>query len=465
MKKSRKLPREIFFVFILAILILPFNLQADSVKVDFSVTQILIEDSIRTSLPANAKWSFCALDLDTNTELINIGNSKNIPLVPASLVKLFVTAAILDMNEKEKIELNTIITHDGLISKEQLQGNIYLKGSGNAFLSEADVEEAAEKIRSKGIKEISGDIIADDSLFDVKEWKPKYQGPAYTSPGALGLDLHTVLVTVSGKPPSIKVTPSNEAVKIIFAPGVKPDIRQIDDLTYEVKGNILDTTILRKRFPLKDPAIYTAWTFKSVLNKKGINHEGIVKRGKTPSESTPIYVIKSKNLSYMVKDINNNSLNVAAENFLFVVGAKKFGFPGTFDKGTLAIQEFLNEIGISSNEIVIADGSGLSSNNRITTEQLVSFLKKVSGKPWFKSFYESFLVLGADGTLKNIDDKNKTIRAKTGHLNDVHGLAGYAERNDGRKIAFSYIINVPGADMLGENITAVFLEKLAGGGL
>lgn len=440
---------------------MPFNLPADSVKVDFSVNQILMEDSVKSALPINAKWSFCAVDIDTNSKLINIGNAKDSPLIPASLVKLFITAAILDMNEKEKIELNTTVAHDGAISGERLYGNIYLKGSGNAFLSEAEIEEAAEKIFSKGVKEISGDMVADDFLFDVKEWKPKYQGPAYTSPGALGSDLHTALIVISGKHPSIKVTPSNEAVKISFSPGVKQDIRQIDDLTYDVKGNISDTTILRKRFPLKDPAVYAAGVLKTLLKRKGIEHKGIVKKGKTPSGAKQIYVMKSKNVADMVKDINSNSLNVAAENVLLLIGAKRFGSPGTVEKGALAVQEFLNNTGISSNEIVIADGSGLSHKNRITAEQMVSFLKKVFEKSWFKSFYQSF---PASGTV-DIGHNNKSIIAKTGHLSDVHGLAGYIERNDGRKTAFSYIINVPGADMLGKDVTALFLEKLAGGGL
>ena len=158
------------------------------------MSSILLKDSVESSLPVNAKWSFSAIDIETGKDLIDAGNARDISLMPGSLVKLFVTAAILDIGAKEKIGLDTIIAHDGKISKEELQGNLYLKGSGNAFLSEIELKKAVEEILSKDISKISGDIIVDDTFFDTRGWESRYSGPAYSTPSALGLDMHTVFL-------------------------------------------------------------------------------------------------------------------------------------------------------------------------------------------------------------------------------------------------------------------------------
>ncbi|MDH4233437.1 MAG: D-alanyl-D-alanine carboxypeptidase, partial [Nitrospirota bacterium] len=94
--------------------------------------------------PSNAKWSFSAVDLDTGKNLVDAGNSQNTPLVPGSLIKLFLTAAILDLDAKVALAPVTVFSHDGIISKGKLIGNLYVKGAGNAFLSETDLRRTAQ---------------------------------------------------------------------------------------------------------------------------------------------------------------------------------------------------------------------------------------------------------------------------------------------------------------------------------
>ncbi|MBI4689027.1 MAG: D-alanyl-D-alanine carboxypeptidase, partial [Nitrospirae bacterium] len=243
---------------------------AGPVETNFSVKSLQLIDSVKSSLPLNAKWSFSAIDVETGKKILDEGNTEGIPLIPGSIVKLFVTAAILDVISNEKIETDTLIAHDGDILKGRLEGNLYIKGSGNAFLSEADLAKAIGEIRSRGVKVIEGDIIADDSLFDTRGWRSKYHGPAYASPGALGLDLHTVSINVSGRPPDVKIEPCNDAVMISFNPNGKLDIRRIDDFRYEVSGRLSSRSFIKKRFPLSAPAIYAAWTFKTLLKRRDI---------------------------------------------------------------------------------------------------------------------------------------------------------------------------------------------------
>jgi D-alanyl-D-alanine carboxypeptidase/D-alanyl-D-alanine-endopeptidase (penicillin-binding protein 4) len=438
-------------------------LSASSIEANISVKSIILKDSIQTTLPANAKWSFSAIDNDNHKKIADEGNSKDIPLTPGSVVKLFVTAAVLDLNEKERISLDTILSYAGNIRGKKLIGNLYLKGSGNAFLSTDDLDKMVHALLSKGITNISGDIVIDNSLFDINEGQSGFHGPAYSTPSPLGLDMHTVSISLSGELPDIRVNPPNDSVRINFNPQGKPGIRQIDDLTYEVSGKFSGQTMIRKRFPLKNPSIYAAWTFKTLLKEKGVRLEGIIKTGTVPSNAIAIYTLKSKDLKDIIRDVNNNSLNVMAENLLLILGSKRYGAPGTKEKGVLAIKEFLKGIGIQSDGMTLSDGSGLSHSNRITSKHVSSFLERIIGKPWFDAFYDSLPRAGIDGTLKGIGYINEHIRAKTGHLGDVYCLAGYIEKKNGKKVAFSYMVNVPGADLLWKENSRIFsfISKMA----
>ena len=104
----KALPVACLIIFFTLFHILPVTLSASSVETTFSVKSIILKDSIQATLPANAKWSFSAVDIENRKKLFDEGNAKDIPLTPGSIVKLFVTAAVLDLNEKEKITLDTI---------------------------------------------------------------------------------------------------------------------------------------------------------------------------------------------------------------------------------------------------------------------------------------------------------------------------------------------------------------------
>ncbi len=426
---------------------------AGQVDVRFSVQEILIEDSLKTSLPAQALWSFTAIDLSTDSQIIHAGNSRDSGLVPGSLVKLFVLSAVIDRDSREKLTLDTVIATDGNISGSELKGNLFLKGSGNAFLSAKDLERAVQDILSRGIRSVTGDIIADDSFFDARGWKSRWNGPAYTAPGALGLDLHTISITLSQNPSQVRVEPPNEAVKVSFNPGATESIRQIDDFTYEASGKV--SGITKKRFPLQDPGLYTAWTFRTLLKEAAIAHKGSVKKGAAPSRATELSRLSSPSLSQVITDTNAHSLNIVAENLLLLLGAQRYGIPGTRQSGIQAVRDFLShDLDMAIDDVTIADGSGLSSENKVTTEFLAAFLKAASARSWFGVFYDSLPKAGIDGSLRNFGYRNERVRAKAGRLDDAYCMAGYIEKNDGRLIAFSYMVNLPGVEVMGVVNTA-----------
>jgi len=352
-----------------------------------------------------------------------------------------------------------MLLHDGDIVNGTLDGNLYLSGRGNALLSADDLRRMSWGLVQKGIRKVRGGIISDASYFDTTGLERTRKGAGHAPSGALGLDLHTVAVTVApsqaGKPPKVTVEPTNEAVKLAVSSTTiakgkgSIKITQIDDTSCRVTGNIpADGGPMKQRFPLADPARYAAGTLRMILRQEGIAVEGGVRSGKAPADANLLAEIPGPPLKEILGRMNTNSLNVVADNLLLALGAEKYGAPGTLEKGVRAVTEFLQSLDLPMDEVKIADGSGLSGENRVTARFMAEYLQRVSRKPWFRDFYESLPRAGLDGTLKDIGYTNERFRVKSGRLEDVYSLAGYGVDAKGREIAFAFIVNTPGASAM-----------------
>jgi D-alanyl-D-alanine carboxypeptidase/D-alanyl-D-alanine-endopeptidase (penicillin-binding protein 4) len=92
----------------------------------------------------------------------------------------------------------------------------------------------------------------------------------------------------------------------------------------------------------------------------------------------------------------------------------------------------------------IADGSGLSSLDRLTPKALVTILQRVWADPGLGPVLFGVLpVAGRDGTLRHRLRSAPTrgnVRAKTGTLTNVSALSGYV----GGRYAFSILQNGSG---------------------
>lgn len=412
--------------------------------------------SQRLSLPHDARWGLVVEELKTGRVLLNTGTAPEDQLTPGSLVKLFTAGAVLELQESNgTLDLNTEILYDGKISGGKLLGNIFIEGRGNALLSAEDVKTAAQKIADEGIREITGDVIADETFLDRKGLERTRKGAAYAPPGALGLDLHTVAVTVtpidSGKPPRVMVMPSNNSVRFavegrsVSTHSANMKVTQLDDDAYKVGGNFaIDSGPLKWRFPLKNPALYTAGVLKTSLNEVGITVKGRVGTGKVANGSKVLTTIPGPVINKVVREMNVNSINVVADNLLLLVGAETYGAPGTREKGLRAVDTLLVSLDMPKGEATIVDGSGLREENRVTVRYMAEYLRKISQKSWFKGFSGSLPRAGMDGTLREVGFNDARFRVKSGRLENVFALAGYGVGEKGQDIAFAYIVNTPG---------------------
>ncbi len=454
------------------VFLLPAVLWAgEGVSVSLSVQAVRIQDAVTAKLSNKAQWVFIAGEVESGKTIVSAGSAGDTAFVPGSLMKLFISGAALEKNSKVPFDLSAVVATEGKIKRGTLTGNVIIRGGGNALLSTKDLNVAVEKLKARGIARINGDIIADDSLFDVKGWKASYSGPAYGVPSALGLDLHTVSITAEGSTQRVLIDPPNDAVKVSFSPSGKPGVRQIDDLTYEMTGAVPDAPVVRSRFLLADPALYAGGTFLTLLRKAGVEITGSVKRRTSPSpQPSPsrgegdrrfaeIARIGSQDINAFIRDTNQESLNAAADNLLFLLGSSTSGAPGTREHGIQAVNDFLGEVGMPLDGLVIDDGSGVSERNRVSAQQIVTFLRVVAKKSWFNSFYESLSRPGMDGRLRDSGYRSDRMRAKLGQVHNAYCLAGYVDQRNGGRTAFAFMVNGPDANTPAASNAAVEVLK------
>ena len=120
---------------------------------------------ILSSLPANTVSGIMIYDPLMQDTIFALNEYR--PMTPASLTKLFTTSISLDIMGGEH-KLSTRLYSDDLnFNDGTLNGNLFIKGFGNSLFSDIELQELVDDLVQKGIKSVSGNIIARRNLFAI----------------------------------------------------------------------------------------------------------------------------------------------------------------------------------------------------------------------------------------------------------------------------------------------------------
>jgi len=464
-------------ILLASIFVVTFSLSSWAAPVTFkpappnSPPVVKLRKHLDSILPAKLKHldaGVVAYSLDKG-ELLYEKNG-DLKLIPASVSKLFTAYAAMKKLKPTSTFKTTVYT-TGPIQEGKLAGDLYLKGGGDpSFVSERLWMMVNDLIRT-GIRTVTGNLIADSSYFDTEinpESRPKYlKDQAYNAPiGALSFNFNTTTIYVKpadriGEPPVVFTDPENSYIEVVNQAktgnaGSKNSV--VVSRTDFVKGDIGDTVLLRGTIPIDgkelrfyrnivNPALYAAHIFKTFMEQRGLKVMGNAKEGQVPPGAKQIMEFESLPLWQIVWGMNKFSNNFVADQILKKLGAELWGAPGSLQKGVVGLEEALEDIGIPKKSYAIQDGSGLTRNTRVTARQILTVLtaayRDFAIQP---EFVASLGIAGEDGTLKNRFPgamSHGSVRAKTGTLDGVTGLAGYVQSADGEMIAFAVILNDP----------------------
>ncbi len=377
--------------------------------------------------------------------------------IPASNEKIITSVSALSLLGKD-YRFKTEFYSGGGISNGVLHGGLYIKGYGDPTLSEGHLGYIVFQLKQRGVKEIKGTIIVDDSYFEntryakgwKEEWKDYFYSPAIS---ALSFNYNIIEVKVyaskSGNSPTVKIEPKGSNIQIInkavtsSKKGVLRSTWQNNE-TIVLSGRIKPKAVVTLKIPVIDPTLFTGNVIKSAIEEAGIKVSGPVVSDKVPRWANIIYTHYSDPLPSVITEYNKNSVNIIGENIMKALGAQYKGIPGTWEKGSVVISDFLNEVGIK-NGFKVVDGSGLSILNRVSPATLTDILSYAYKNTLISAdFLESLPVAGVDGTLKKRfrhSDIQGRVMAKTGYLKNVRALSGYIFTKNGDVLVFSILSN------------------------
>ena len=173
---------------------------------------------------------------------------------------------------------------------------------------------------------------------------------------------------------------------------------------------------------------------------------GRVILGAVPADARLLTVSESEPLGEVVRRLQKGSNNFVAEQLVKALGAAaSAGPPGSWPKGMAAVEGVLAELGLPRGSYLMRNGSGMNDANRFSARQLTAVLEAAWRRfPWGPEYVAALPVAGRDGTLRSRLEGTEAageVRAKTGTLDGVMTLSGYAETPSRERLVFAFLVN------------------------
>jgi D-alanyl-D-alanine carboxypeptidase/D-alanyl-D-alanine-endopeptidase (penicillin-binding protein 4) len=402
--------------------------------------------------------------INAATGAIVFEENSGIGLAPASCQKLFTSVAVLDLLGPE-YRYRTSLGYDGKPVNGALTGHLYILGSGDPTLgswrfdsakAEAILRRWVRAIGAAGIRKFEGDIIVDDGHWDTQPiprgWISEDIGNYYGA-GAWGLDWHENqfdLRLKPGKTPGDSVTlvkPPEELETIAWINECRTGAAGSGDNAFIYTEPYSPLAFVRGTIPLQKADFVIAGSipvpprYAGILLGERLKKEGIVLHAGDVHMSLELKidqkvmgkpsVILDTYFSPRLDSINywflKKSINLYGEALIKTLAFERTG-AGSTEKGAELVRDFWSERGIDPGSMHIQDGSGLSPQNRVTTDALVKVLQYARSRPWFNVFYQALPEING-------------MRMKSGAISGARCYAGYQKSGDGNEYIFSVIVN------------------------
>ena len=382
-----------------------------------------IQKATARILASGALGAFSALVVDPATDQVLLEVNGDKPRIPASTIKLLTAAAALEvlgprtrLATKVMRDGNTItLVGGGDTSLVRAHGGDPLAGGAASLRALADLTAAA--LPDQPVR-----LVYDDSLFTGPVTGPNW--------------------------------PRNAARVGIAAPVSALMVGE---------GRVRPGALSR----VADPAKQAAEAFAGYLKKSGVQVTKTT-AGKVAAGAAEIARVESPPVADLVEELLTESNNDMGESLAHLVGGAT-GAGASFSGGARAVTASVKSLGLPTTGLVVADGSGLSSSDRVSVETYGALLAAVARNtnPDLSAIGSGLPVAGATGTLANRFLSGPTkrgagyVHAKTGSLTGVIGLTGTVKDADGRVLVFSILANNVESLDAARNSVDLFATKLA----
>jgi D-alanyl-D-alanine carboxypeptidase/D-alanyl-D-alanine-endopeptidase (penicillin-binding protein 4) len=421
---------------------------------------------VNGSVARSSESSIEVVDVDTGTVVAE--RNAHLPLAPASNMKLFTTAAAMDLLHPN-FEVTTTVFMRGTVDLGgTLAGDVRIVGRGDPTIggrfhdgrATEVLEEWATDLKRAGVKTIKGDLVFEYGYMDMEYIHPTwpvdqlvnwYEAPVSAFSLQEGCVQVRVLPSRPGKRAVVQLEPSTRYLTVENSCVTG---RGLPFVTRERGGNNI---IVRGRVPARsgaheffvtvmNPVEYFATVTRETFERNGVRILGqVMMTPRDPRADWRFVTRHSTPLNILVYVINKKSQNHYAEELLKIVGAETRQ-EGSWQAGTGAVTEWLSgKLGVPPEEFQQADGSGMSRNNRASSDSFIHLLRYMWNSPYREDFVSSLPYSGDPdakfGHRLRSAPWARQVYAKTGYIAGVVGLSGYVHAQSGRIYAFSILFN------------------------
>ena len=393
----------------------------------------------------------------------------------ASNTKLFATAAALDeLGPHHRLE--TVVYRHGQLNGSVLDGDLVVVGGGDPSLGsrfdkepDASIRRLARSVAEAGVKEVRGALLLDDRLFDRQFQHPGWPADQldrwYCAPiGALTLNDGCVDVVVRpanalGKPSVVSLAPVCDLIAVDNrCATVKRTARHLVSVfrsgttnRLAIRGSMrVGSGAASVSIAVAEPTLVFGSVFKRHLAEAGVKIEGgtrAVGEDWRPTAGAPwvVAAYHATLLGPLLPVVNKRSQNQWADTLCKLVAARH-GEPGSFAGGVKRMTALALGLGLEAEEVVLADGSGMSRSNLASPSAVTALLRGMRKHPHGQLFSDSLAIGGVDGTLRRRLQKvdgSERVRAKTGTLQGVSSVSGFILPKMGEEttLVFSILCN------------------------
>ncbi|MDD2776641.1 MAG: D-alanyl-D-alanine carboxypeptidase/D-alanyl-D-alanine-endopeptidase [Gallionella sp.] len=374
---------------------------------------------------------------------------------PASTMKLLTTLSGLEILGPA-YRWKTEAYLDGKLENGVLQGNLVFKGYGNPKLTIEQFWLWLHELRARGLREIRGDVVLDQSFFanlkdDPAEFDDDPSRAYNVTPNALLINFNALrlrLIPSTGvawlEPNLANYTLVNN-IRFTHQPTCPQKSNyqaRLDGHNIVLEGKLSSNCDeSEKYFSLLSHDDYFYAIFQTLWQEVGGTLHGKLRLGTAPANQPVFATHFSPPLSEAIRDINKFSNNTMARQLFLSLSTST---PASIESSTAAIQQWLASQHLSFPELVLENGAGLSRKERISAQHLADLLQYNATSPISAELVASLPILGIDGTMKKrFQDRDGRGHAhlKTGSLTGVKSIAGYVSGKNGKQWIVVFIVN------------------------
>jgi serine-type D-Ala-D-Ala carboxypeptidase/endopeptidase (penicillin-binding protein 4) len=410
-----------------------------------------------------------AVIIEPATGKVLLSQLPDTPRSPASTIKTLTTFAALDMLGPT-YTWHTRALIRGTLLGGVLDGDLILQGGGDPYITLERWWSFAQNLREKGLRAIRGDIIVDNGAFALPAEDPAaFDGKPNRSynvlPDALMVNFQSVEFRLAANADTreVEIDATPAPFNLVIDNHVRFASGRCTASTGRVEFNVASDAWDRVEFSgalspacaersisrvLLKPATYAFGSFVQLWRQTGGEFSGKLRVEPSPADARPFFTFDSLSLGEVIRLTNKFSSNLMARHLFLTIGAERYGWPATLEKGAATLSEWGAQRGVDLQGIDIDNGSGLSRSTHISVMQMAKVLSLAQVSPFAPEFMASLPLAGLDGTLRSRMRTSPAgaVRLKTGHIDGVSGVAGYVTTPGGKRYVLVSLVNSPRAD-------------------